>query len=136
MRPLKAHWAVRSPAFAGAGLGLCAGVETLTKCPQFPKVSKLTSHISDNSEADSSSLAVRDTFESRSGSLLWRMTENLVKPECKNSSLAASVSTALFVLFCTLGENRAEFLVPGQFIITEGAEPQCVFQLRAATSSY
>lgn len=80
----KALCAVRSPAFAGA-LGLCRCAYT----HKMSSVSKITSHISNNSEADSSFLAVRDTLESRCGSLLWRITENLVKPVSPSAGTAA-----------------------------------------------
>lgn len=70
----KAQCAMRSPPFASAGLGPCADTH---KMSSVSNVSKLTSHILSNSEADSSSLAVRDTLESRCGSLLWIFWESL-----------------------------------------------------------
>lgn len=126
---------MRSPAFASAVLGPCAGVQILAKCPQFPNGSKLTSHISSNSEADSSALAVRDTLESRCESLLWRITENLLKPVSPSARTAVWQRVWAWACLCWGKSCR----IPGprtQFIATEGAEPRCVFQLRTATSSY
>lgn len=130
---------MRSPAFASAGVGPCAGVQTLMKCPQFPNVSKLTSHILSNSEADSSSLAVRDTLQSRCGNLLWRITgeKNLVKPvslsakqqpgsKCEHGLVSSLLHTGGIV------QNS---LFQGS-VYCRGMEPQCVFWLRTATSSH
>lgn len=47
-------------------------------------------------------------LEGRFGSFLWRISEKPGEtyiPQCKNSSLAVSVSVVLFLLFCTLGKH-------------------------------